>query len=60
MTNSVDGANDDPFAASTDDEKVEQACTIFAEFTRKDPADVMDEALLRSARVEGFELPPKR
>lgn len=32
----------------------------FAAHTRKDLADVMDEALLRYARAEGFELPPKR
>jgi hypothetical protein len=32
----------------------------FADFTRKDLADVVDEALLRYARAEGFELPPKR
>ena len=32
----------------------------FAGHTRKDLADVVDEALLRYARAEGFELPPKR
>lgn len=32
----------------------------FADHTRKDLADVVDEALLRYARAEGFELPPKR
>lgn len=32
----------------------------FAAHTRKDLADVMDEALLRYARAEGFEQPPKR
>jgi hypothetical protein len=32
----------------------------FAVHTRKDLADVIDEAVLRYARAEGFELPPKR
>lgn len=32
----------------------------FADHVRKDQADVIDEALLRYARAEGFELPPKR
>ena len=32
----------------------------FADHTRKDLADVVDEALLRYARAEGFEQPPKR
>lgn len=32
----------------------------FADHVRKDQADVVDEALLRYARAEGFEQPPKR
>jgi len=32
----------------------------FAAHVRKDMADAVDEALLRYARAEGFELPPKR
>ena len=32
----------------------------FADAQRKDVSDVIDEALLRMARAEGFELPPKR
>ncbi len=32
----------------------------FAEAQRKDPPDLIDEALMRMARAEGFELPPKR
>ena len=32
----------------------------FAEAQRKDVSDVIDEALLRMARAEGFEPPPKR
>jgi hypothetical protein len=32
----------------------------FSEAQRKDIPDLVDEALLRMARAEGFELPPKR
>ena len=32
----------------------------FADAQRKDVSDLIDEALLRMARAEGFELPPKR
>jgi hypothetical protein len=32
----------------------------FAAAQRKDTSDLIDEALLRMARAEGFELPPKR
>src|SRR4051794_28924331 len=32
----------------------------FADHARKDLADLIDEAVLRYARGEGFELPPKR
>jgi hypothetical protein len=32
----------------------------FADAQRKDVSDLVDEALLRMARAEGFRLPPKR
>lgn len=32
----------------------------FADAQRKDVSDLVDEALMRMARAEGFELPPKR
>ena len=32
----------------------------FADHVRKDVADAVDEAMLRYARGEGFEAPPKR
>jgi hypothetical protein len=32
----------------------------FSDHVRKDATDAVDEALLRYARAEGFELPPKR
>ena len=32
----------------------------FAAHCRKDYSDVIDEALLRYARSEGFDMPPKR
>ena len=32
----------------------------FAEAQRKDVSDLIDESLLRMARAEGFEMPPKR
>ena len=34
--------------------------TRFSDHVRKDVTDAVDEALLRYARAEGFELPPKR
>jgi hypothetical protein len=32
----------------------------FADAQRKDVSDLIDEALVRMARAEGFEMPPKR
>lgn len=32
----------------------------FADAQRKDVSDLVDESLMRMARAEGFELPPKR
>ncbi len=34
--------------------------TRFSDHVRKDVTDAVDEAMLRYARAEGFELPPKR
>jgi hypothetical protein len=34
--------------------------TRFSDHVRKDVTDAIDEAVLRYARAEGFELPPKR
>lgn len=34
--------------------------TRFSDHVRKDVTDAIDEAMLRYARAEGFELPPKR